>query len=311
MLIPLSPPQAALRYLMLEAATQGGLQRDIDKVMAALETMTESDDDGEEQAAGKDAPTGATLLSLLPDPATASGIPAVVYFGEGVLPPSSATYAKIWTGMSYLRVSSLCCFRGSVHMWSASLTPPPLAEVFEVLEEKAEGEQKFPVTFLLVLTTITTSMVLLYIHYLYQRYKPKGVMLGADRAGTGGGAGYRSVSLIGSTHSIVNGGMDDMWNEDGSPRSTDTDTGSADSRSPPITRHFNPLHSIKESSAVKKTKKKKSGAAAAARAGAVTGAGARTKGRGIEMRTLVSQADDDIDALYMEEEVVFTGEGKL
>ena len=184
-----------------------------------------------------------------------------------------------------------------------------------MLEEKVEGEQKFPVTFLLVLTTITTSMVLLYIHYLYQRYKPKGVMLGvgADRAGAGGGAGYRSVSLIGSTHSIVNGGMDDMWNEDGSPRSTDTDTGSADSRSPPITRHFNPLHSIKESSAVKKTKKKKSGAAAAAAAGAgaVTGAGARTKGRGIEMRMLVSQADDDIDALYMEEEVVFTGEGKL
>ena len=63
--------QAALRYLMLEAVAQGGLQRDIDQVMAALDTMTESDDDSVEQAAGKDAPTGATLLSLVPDPATA------------------------------------------------------------------------------------------------------------------------------------------------------------------------------------------------------------------------------------------------
>jgi len=241
--------QAALRFLVLEAGASGTLQRDIDRVMQALESMTESDDDGAEQAAGIDPPTRAKLLSLVPDPSTAASKPAVVYYGEGVLPPPSATYTKIWR-----------------------------EEV--VLEDQAAEDLEFPLALLLLLTTIATSMLLLYLHYLCQRYNPKGPV-GLLVPDTGGaGAGYRSVSLTGSSHSIVHGDGED--DDSSSPRSTDSSRSSS-----------NPLHSSGSGSRGKKKKKKAEGE--------VASAPGPTRGRGIEMRQLVRTDDAD----EMEEEVMF------
>lgn len=201
-----SEASAAVRFLLHQAKSDGTLQRDIDQVIAAL--LAHSQDpawanlDGRSEAQPVHTPLkSASLLLLTPDPAAAEAPPAVFPCDDQQTAP--AAHSTIYSLLFPTNVK------------------PDLEQKQSPQDQSGQQQElkpAFPLGQLLVLTTLASSMLLLYLYYQAHRYRIPLVRAYGGRQQAGD---YTSVSLVGSSHSTTS-----AWSEDsdGSPLESEADS---------------------------------------------------------------------------------------
>eukprot|EP00605_Chrysophyceae_sp_TOSAG23-4_P000386 GSChrysophyteH1.ASY1.ANO1.442.1 assembled CDS len=184
----------ALRFLIQSAATSGQLQEDAVTALNVLKALESADDDGTPEALLASTPMKATLQNI-----------------------NNVPHAE------------------PVVVRKASANRPRNDQYFIIWNEDSRNEDNiksgFPLAQYVLLTSLCTALILLYLYSLYYRYRPPGTQLvdifgnpkrsrevddidsthGEGGAGTDIGAtanngffgksGYKAISLVGSTHS--------------------------------------------------------------------------------------------------------------